>query len=124
MWYYSLILALVQLHHTTIYLALIYVVCYNVLYSTPCLGDFGNYITVYAGYNEAGQYLNKFCESSPYKELIISGSYAYIKFNTHSKVNTKGLRGFSKIEFNVQGTFIDSDNDSFKKLNHFRYQRV
>ena len=38
--------------------------------------------------------------------MTIHGSYAYIKFNTHSKVNSKGLRGFSRIEFNAQGMLL------------------
>lgn len=71
--------------------------------STPCSDDVGNYIKVYASYNERGQ-PHTFCRSVSYSQLyIFGGTYAYIKFHTNSVVNAKKLRGFSKVKFTARG---------------------
>ena len=89
--------------------------------STPCLDNVGNYITIYAGYNEDGDY-KKFCGSVPYKHLYITGLYAYIKFHTNSEVNFGNLTGFSKVKFTAQGSYLYYKEENSKISIFFRYQ--
>ena len=79
-------------------------------YRTPCSG---NFIAVYGGYNEYGQ-SHKLCGTLTYRSLYVTGSYAYIKFHTNSKVNSKKLRGFSRVVFTAQGMPIAIRNRSLR----------
>ena len=91
------------------YLAILF--CHNYYYSTPCLDNIGNYITVYAGYNEEGDSKN-FCNSVRYRYLCITGLYAYIKFHSNAEDNFDNIKGFSKVEFTAKGMCTHYNNVS------------